>query len=89
MRLRVTNLTLKPLTELIPMRYLERDLPSAVYSRLHDLMFVRDFDELVVKLDRASTWGASLLRELESGVLRAVLACGIEATNHPAMNRPE
>jgi hypothetical protein len=68
--------TLKPLTELIRMRYcpvrwdfgmryLERDLPSTVYNQLRDLIFVRDLDELEVKLATASTWGASLLRELD------------------------
>ena len=69
--------TLKPLVELLRMRYcpvrwdfgmryLDRDLPGPVYNELRDLVFVRDLDELEAKLARASAWGAALLRELDS-----------------------
>jgi hypothetical protein len=66
--------TLKPLAELLRMRYcparwdfgmryLDRDLPPTVYNELRDLVFVRDLDELEAKLARASAWGAALLQE--------------------------
>ena len=68
--------TLKPLVELLRMRYcparwdfgmryLDRDLPPTVYDEFRDLVFVRDLDELEAKLDSASAWGVSLLRELD------------------------
>jgi hypothetical protein len=68
--------TLRPLAELLRMRYcpvrwdfgvryLDRDLPSDVYSRFRDLTFVRDLDDLEAKLAAASAWGSALLRELE------------------------
>lgn len=68
--------TLKPLAELLRMRYcpvrwdfgvryLDRDLPPAVYGQVQDLAFVRDFGDLETKLARATAWGAALLRELE------------------------
>jgi len=67
--------TLKPLAELLRMRYcpvrwdfgvryLDRDLPPAVYAQFRDLVFVRDLEDLEERLARATTWGAALLREL-------------------------
>lgn len=67
--------TLRPLTELLRMRYstlrwdfgmryLDRDLPPAVYHRLRDLMFVADLDELSAKLEQASAWGSTVLADL-------------------------
>jgi len=69
--------TLKPLADLLRMRYcparwdfgvryLDRDLPPAVYDQVRDLAFIRDLPDLEVKLARATAWGAALLRELES-----------------------
>jgi hypothetical protein len=68
--------TLKPLAELLRMRYcpvrwdfgvryLDRDLPPAVYAEFRDLAFVRDLSDLESNLARATAWGAGLLRELE------------------------
>jgi hypothetical protein len=68
--------TLKPLAELLRMRYcpvrwdfgvryLDRDLPPEVYAQVRDLAFVRDLGELEAKLQTATAWGAGLLRELE------------------------
>lgn len=68
--------TLKPLAELLRMRYcpvrwdfgvryLDRDLPPAVYRQVQDLVFVRDLGDIETKLARATAWGAALLRELE------------------------
>jgi hypothetical protein len=68
--------TLKPLAELLRMRYcpvrwdfgvryLDRDLPPDVYARVRDLAFVRDLEDLEGKLARAVAWGSELLRELE------------------------
>jgi hypothetical protein len=67
--------TLKPLAELLRMRYcpvrwdfgmryLDRDLPPAVYDQLQDLVFVRDLEDLEAKLARAIAWGAALLVEM-------------------------
>lgn len=69
--------TLKPLADLLRMRYcplrwdfgmryLDRDLPPSVYDQLRDLALVSDLIDLEVKLARATVWGAELLRELES-----------------------
>lgn len=69
--------TLKPLADLLRLRYcptrwdfgvryLDRDLPPAVYDQVRDLALVTDLADLEVKLARATTWGAALLRELES-----------------------
>jgi hypothetical protein len=69
--------TLKPLADLLRMRYcparwdfgvryLDRDLPPAVYEQVRDLALVKDLGDLEVKLSRATAWGAALLRELES-----------------------
>jgi len=67
--------TLKPLVELLRMRYcpvrwdfgmryLDRDLPADVYAQLRDLVFVRDLAGIEVQLPKASDWAADLLREL-------------------------
>ena len=73
--------TLKPLAELVRMRYsparwdfgmryMDRDLPPATYQKFCDLMFVRDLMDLETKRAAAGAWGAELLRELEpSGTL--------------------
>ena len=69
--------TLKPLAELLRMRYcpvrwdfgvryLDRDLPPAVYSQVRDLAFIEDLGDLEIKLARATAWGTALLRELDS-----------------------
>jgi hypothetical protein len=69
--------TMKPLTELLRMRYcplrwdfgmryLDRDLPSHAYTQLRDLAFVRDLAGIEAHLPKASAWGAALLRELSS-----------------------
>src|SRR5262245_24386639 len=68
--------TLKPLAELLRMRYcpvrwdfgvryLDRDLPPAVYNQVRELVFVRDLGELEERWARATAWGATLLREFE------------------------
>jgi hypothetical protein len=73
--------TLKPLVELLRMRYcpvrwdfgmryLDRDLPSAAHNQLRDLVFVQDVAGIEAKLEKASDWGAELLRELDLTTLR-------------------
>ena len=68
--------TMKPLVELLRMRYcavrwdfgmryLDRDLSPAVYDRVRGLAFVRDLEDLEAKLVTATAWGAELLRELD------------------------
>jgi len=68
--------TLKPLVELLRMRYcparwdfgmryLQRDLPGAVYDELRDIMLVGESDDLAEHLSKAIVWGERLLRELE------------------------
>lgn len=68
--------TLKPLADLLRMRYcpvrwdfgvryLDRDLPPDVYAQVRDLAVVRDLADLEVKLASATAWGVALLRELE------------------------
>ena len=68
--------TLKPLAELLRMRYcpvrwdfgvryLDRDLPRTVYDQVRDLSFVRDLGDLEAKLAEATAWGTLLLRELD------------------------
>ena len=68
--------TLKPLVELLRMRYcpvrwdfgmryLQRDLPGPVYDELRDIMFVGYSDDLAEHLAKAIAWGERLLRELE------------------------
>jgi hypothetical protein len=67
--------TLRPLAELLRMRYCpvrwdfgvryaDRDLPPAVYAQFRDLAFSRDLGDLEAKLARATAWGAELLHEL-------------------------
>ncbi|HEV3215108.1 MAG TPA: hypothetical protein VGZ27_05270 [Vicinamibacterales bacterium] len=74
--------TMKPLAELLRMRYcparwdfgmryLDRDLPPAVYERVRDLAFVKDLDDLDAKHVQATTWASTLLHELEKGAIRA------------------
>jgi ribosomal protein S18 acetylase RimI-like enzyme len=69
--------TLKPLADLLRMRYcparwdfgvryLDRDLPAAVYVHFRDLAFVSDLRDVEVKWAKATAWGAALLRELDS-----------------------
>ena len=69
--------TIRPLAELLRMRYcplrwdfgmryLDRDLPPALYSRVRDLAFVQDIEDLEAKLSTATAWGAALLRELDA-----------------------
>jgi hypothetical protein len=68
--------TMKPLVELLRMRYcavrwdfgmryLDRDLSPAVYDRVRGLAFVRDLEDLEAKLVTATAWGAELLREVD------------------------
>ena len=68
--------TLRPLAELLRMRYcplrwdfglryLDRDLPPAVYERFRDLVFVQDLAGIEAHLPEASAWGVDLLRELQ------------------------
>jgi hypothetical protein len=68
--------TLRPLADLLRMRYcpvrwdfgvryLDRDLPPAVYAQVRDLALVKDLGDLEVKLARATAWGTALLQELE------------------------
>lgn len=67
--------TLRPLAEILRMRYcpirwdfgmryLDRDLPPAVYARFRDLMFVQNAGDLERALAEASAWGAEVLGEL-------------------------
>ena len=69
--------TLRPLVELLRMRYcplrwdfgmryLDRDLPQPVFRELQDIMFVKDPDELSAHLEKANGWGVRLLHDLES-----------------------
>jgi hypothetical protein len=69
--------TIKPLAELVRMRYcpvrwdfgmryLDRDLPPAVYDRVRGLAFAKDLEDLKVKLSTATAWGTALLRDLDS-----------------------
>lgn len=69
--------TLKPLADLLRMRYcpvrwdfgmryLDRDLPPAAYAQVLDLALVKDLGDLEVKLATATAWGTAPLRELES-----------------------
>lgn len=68
--------TLRPLVELLRMRYcparwdfgmryLDRDLPGPVYDELRGVMFVGESDDLAEHLSKATSWAARLLRELE------------------------
>ena len=77
--------TLRPLVELLRMRYcparwdfgmryLDRDLPPSVCEDLRQLMFVKDPADLQQHLERASAWGEEVLQELKS--IRDVAAAG-------------
>ncbi|MFG6094188.1 hypothetical protein SPB21_03010 [Leptothoe sp. ISB3NOV94-8A] len=68
--------TLKPLVELLRMRYcstrwdfgmryLQRDLPGPVYNQLRDIMFVGEPSDLKEHHAKAVVWGQLLLQELE------------------------
>ncbi|MEM6985532.1 MAG: hypothetical protein AAF499_03240 [Pseudomonadota bacterium] len=68
--------TLKPLVELLRMqhcpqrwdfgmRYLERDLPEAAYTRLCGLLFTGKFDDLAECHGAAVAWAEQLIDELE------------------------
>ncbi len=74
--------TLRPLVELLRMRYcpvrwdfgmryLDRDLPPGEYTQLRNLVFVRDLAGIEAHLPKASAWGAELLRELSSRPIRS------------------
>ena len=67
--------TLKPLVELLRMRYcstrwdfgmryLQRDLPDPIYDQLRDIMFVGDPSDLKEHHAKAVAWGELLLQEL-------------------------
>ena len=67
--------TLKPLADLLRMRYcparwdfgvryLDRDLPADVYDQVRDLALVSDLSDLERKLAAATAWGTALLSEL-------------------------
>jgi hypothetical protein len=69
--------TLRPLAELLRMRYcpmrwdfgvryLDRDLPPTVYGQFRDLAFVRDLQDLEEHLARATAWGTALLQDAEA-----------------------
>jgi len=68
--------TLKPLVELLRMRYcparwdfgmryLQRDLPGPVYDELQNTMFVHTPNDIAEHLAQAIAWGERLLRELD------------------------
>lgn len=70
--------TLRPLVELLRMRYcparwdfgmryLHRDLPGPVYRELRDIMFVQDPAALADHLAKAVEWGENLLQEHGAG----------------------
>ena len=69
--------TVRPLADLLRMRYcavrwdfgiryLERDLPPAIYARFCNLLFVRDLADLEVRFVEGREWGVALLAELAS-----------------------
>ena len=71
--------TLRPLVELVRMRYcpvrwdfgmryLDRDLPPEVYRRVQELVFVSSREELERNLASATSWGIELLREVQSDI---------------------
>jgi hypothetical protein len=69
--------TLRPLSELLRMRYcparwdfggmryLDRDLPFAIYEEFRALTFVQDIHDLAAKLANAQEWGTRLLQDLD------------------------
>jgi hypothetical protein len=69
--------TLKPLADLLRMRYcparwdfgvryLDRDLPADVYAQVQELALVTNLDDLERKRAQAATWATALLEELKS-----------------------
>ncbi len=67
--------TLRPLAELLRMRYcparwdfgmryLDRDLPPSVHAQFCELLFVQDIKDLEGRFAAAQIWGAELLNEL-------------------------
>ena len=69
--------TLKPLADLLRMRYcparwdfgvryLDRDLPADVYAQVQELALVTDLEDLERKRVQAATWATALLEELIS-----------------------
>lgn len=69
--------TMKPLAELLRMRYcpvrwdfgmryLDRDLPPDVYAKVRDLVFVQNLEDLEATLVTATAWGTALIQELDS-----------------------
>ncbi|MEM7165846.1 MAG: hypothetical protein AAF581_10300 [Planctomycetota bacterium] len=69
--------TLKPLVELLRMRYcpprwdfgmryLDRDLPGPVYEELRQIMFVGETDDLPDHLSKATEWAERLIEQLEA-----------------------
>jgi hypothetical protein len=71
--------TLRPLAELLRMRYcparwdfgmryLDRDLPPSVHAQFCDLLFVRDLKDLEDRFAAAQDWGTELLNELAERV---------------------
>jgi hypothetical protein len=68
--------TLKPLVELLRMRYcparwdfglryLDRDLPPDIYQHVRELMFVRDVADLTIKFADAAAWGQQILDDAQ------------------------
>ena len=69
--------TLKPLADLLRMRYcrarwdfgvryLDRDLPADVYTQLQELALVADLADLERKRVQATVWATALLEEMKS-----------------------
>lgn len=69
--------TLKPLADLLRMRYcparwdfgvryLDRDLPADVYAQVQEFALVTDLGDLERKRVQATTWATALLEELKS-----------------------
>lgn len=69
--------TIRPLVELLRMqhcpvrwdfgmRYLERDVPPAVYDRLLPLLLVQNYRDLELKLVAAADWATELFSQLDA-----------------------
>jgi hypothetical protein len=69
--------TLKPLADLLRMRYcparwdfgvryLDRDLPADVYAQVQALALTTDLGDLERKRTQAATWAIALLEELKA-----------------------
>lgn len=67
--------TLRPLVDILRirycpirwdfgMRYLDRDLPPAVYGQFRELIFVQSLEDLEQKLAEGFEWGRAMLEEL-------------------------